>query len=103
MFTLNWKIFTCFNWVASLGKHSFASKFCTTSGHVLRAGVMAMTESTSTEITQTASLVEWRRTDLITGIERCPLASDPVVHHLRICLLTAHSRPSEMSPVCADH
>src|SRR5215204_1994942 len=62
-----------------------------------------MTESASIEITQPASLVEWRRTDPITGFERCPLASDPVVHHLGICLHTARSRPSEISTACADH
>jgi AraC family transcriptional regulator len=63
---------------------------------------MAMTE-TAIEIDQATSLVEWRRIDPIIGVDRCPLASDPVVHHLGICLHTARSRPSEMSPVCADH
>ena len=62
-----------------------------------------MTETASIEITQPASTVEWRRIDPITGFDRCPLASDPVVHHLGICLHTARSRPSEMSPACADH
>src|SRR5260370_40973102 len=77
--------------------------FAPTSELVSRAGVMAMTETASIEITQPASLVEWRRIDPIIGFDRCDLASDPVVHHLGICLNTARSRPSEMSPVCADH
>src|SRR5437899_1994849 len=64
---------------------------------------MAMTETASIDITQPASLVEWRRIDPIISFDRCPLANDPVVHHLGICLNTARSRPSEMSPVCADH
>jgi AraC family transcriptional regulator len=64
---------------------------------------MAMTETASIEITQPTSLVEWRRIDPIISFDRCPLANDPVVHHLGICLNTARSRPSEMSPVCADH
>jgi AraC family transcriptional regulator len=64
---------------------------------------MAMTEAASTEITQPASPVEWRRIDPITGFDRCDLAGDPVVHHLGLCLRTARFRPSEMSPVCADH
>jgi AraC family transcriptional regulator len=64
---------------------------------------MAMTESASIEITQSTSLVEWRRIDPIIGFDRCDMASDPVVHHLGLCLDTARSRPSEMSPVCADH
>jgi AraC family transcriptional regulator len=64
---------------------------------------MAMTESASIEITQPTSLVEWRRIDPIIGFDRCDMASDPVVHHLGLCLDTARSRPSEMSPVCADH
>ena len=62
-----------------------------------------MTESASLEITQSTSLVEWRRTDPIIGFDRSAVASDPVVHHLGLCLDTARSRPSEMSPVCADH
>ena len=62
-----------------------------------------MTESASIEITQSTSLVEWRRTDPIIGFDRSAVASDPVVHHLGLCLDTARSRPSEMSPVCADH
>src|SRR5260370_2439972 len=49
------------------------------------------------------AVAEWRRIDPIMGVDRCPLANDPVVHHLGICLHTARSRPSEMSPVCADH
>jgi AraC-like DNA-binding protein len=64
---------------------------------------MAMTESASIEITQSTSLVEWRRIDPIIGFDRSAVASDPVVHHLGLCLDTARSRPSEMSPVCADH
>jgi AraC family transcriptional regulator len=64
---------------------------------------MAMTEAASIEITQPTARVEWRRTDSIIGFDRCDLASDPVVHHLGLCLHTARSRPSEMSPVCADH
>jgi AraC-like DNA-binding protein len=64
---------------------------------------MAMTESASIEITQSTSLVEWRRTDPIIGFDRSAVASDPVVHHLGLCLDTARFRPSEMSPVCADH
>ena len=62
-----------------------------------------MTETASIEITRPTSLVEWRRIDPIMGFDRGPLANDPVVHHLGICLHTARSRPSEMSPVCADH
>ena len=62
-----------------------------------------MTESASIEITQSTSLVEWRRIDPIIGFDRSAVASDPVVHHLGLCLDTARSRPSEMSPVCADH
>jgi len=64
---------------------------------------MAMTATASIEITEPASLVEWRRVDPIIDFDRCALADDPVVHHLGICLHTARSRPSEMSPVCADH
>jgi AraC family transcriptional regulator len=64
---------------------------------------MAMRETASTEITQPPSLVEWRRIDPIIDFDRCALASDPVVHHLGICLHTARSRPLEMSSVCADH
>src|ERR1700680_721913 len=70
---------------------------------VLRAGVMAMTETASIEITQPTSRVEWRRIHPIIGFDRCDLVSDPVVHHLGLCLHAARSRPSEMSPVCADH
>ena len=62
-----------------------------------------MAETASIEITQPTSLVEWRRIDPIIGFDRCDMASDPVVHHLGLCLDTARSRPSEMSPVCADH
>ena len=62
-----------------------------------------MAEMASIEITQPTSLVEWRRIDPIIGFDRCDMASDPVVHHLGLCLDTARSRPSEMSPVCADH
>jgi AraC family transcriptional regulator len=62
-----------------------------------------MTESASIEITQPTSPVEGRRIDPVIGFDRCDLASDPVVHHLGLCLHAAHSRPSEMSPVCADH
>ena len=62
-----------------------------------------MAEMASIEITQPTSLVEWRRIDPIIGFDRCDLASDLVVHHLGLCLHTARSRPSEMSPVCADH
>ena len=62
-----------------------------------------MTESASIEITQPTSLVESRRIDPIIGFDRYDFAGDPVVHHLGICLHTARSRPSEMSPVCADH
>ena len=62
-----------------------------------------MTDSASIEITQSTSLVEWRRIDRIIGFDRSAVASDPVVHHLGLCLDTARSRPSEMSPVCADH
>ena len=62
-----------------------------------------MTEAASIEITQPTSLVEWSRIDPVTDFDRCPLANDPVVHHLGICLHAARSRPSEMSPVCADH
>jgi hypothetical protein len=29
--------------------------------------------------------------------------SDPVVHHLGVCLETARARPSEMMSVCVDH
>ncbi|TMK09262.1 MAG: helix-turn-helix transcriptional regulator [Alphaproteobacteria bacterium] len=64
---------------------------------------MVMAEMASIEITQPTSLVEWRRIDPIIGFDRCDMASDPVVHHLGLCLHTARSRPSEMSPVCADH
>jgi AraC family transcriptional regulator len=64
---------------------------------------MAMTETATIEITQPTSQVEWRRIDPIIGSDRCAFASDPVVHHLGICLDTARSRPSEMSPLCADH
>jgi AraC family transcriptional regulator len=64
---------------------------------------MAMTETASIEITQPTSLVEWRRIDPVIGFDRCALSGDPVVQHLGICLDTARSRPSEMSPVCADH
>jgi AraC family transcriptional regulator len=64
---------------------------------------MAMTETARIEITQPASLLEWSRIDPIIGLDRCDLASDPVVHHLGLCLHTARSQPSEMSPVCADH
>jgi len=62
-----------------------------------------MTNSGRIEITQPVSLVEWHRIDPTTDFDRCPLANDPVVHHLGICLHTARSRPSEMSAVCADH
>lgn len=62
-----------------------------------------MTETASTGIAQPASLVEWRRIDPIIDFDRCALASDPVVHHLGMCLHTARARSSEMSPVCADH
>ena len=62
-----------------------------------------MAETASIEITQPTSLVEWRRIDPIIGFDRSAVASDPVVHHLGLCLDTARSRPSEMSPVCADH
>jgi len=62
-----------------------------------------MAEMASIEITQPTSLVEWRRIDPIIGFDRSAVASDPVVHHLGLCLDTARSRPSEMSPVCADH
>ena len=62
-----------------------------------------MAETASIEITQPTSLVEWRRIDPIIGFDRCDWANDPVVHHLGLCLDTARSRPSEMSPVCADH
>ena len=62
-----------------------------------------MAEMASIEITQPTSLVEWRRIDPIIGFDRCDWANDPVVHHLGLCLDTARSRPSEMSPVCADH
>ena len=62
-----------------------------------------MAEMASIEITQPTSLVEWRRIDPIIGFDRCDWANDPVVHHLGLCLHTARSRPSEMSPVCADH
>src|SRR3954453_2110641 len=64
---------------------------------------MAMTETARIEIAPPTSLVEWRRIDPLIGFDRCALASDPVVHHLGICLQTARSRPSEMSSVCADH
>src|SRR6266446_748569 len=64
---------------------------------------MAMTETASVEIIHPTSLVEWRRIDPIIGFDRCDWANDPVVHHLGLCLHTARSRPSEMSPVCADH
>src|ERR1700726_3080846 len=79
--------------------HSFAP----TSQLVLRAGVMAVTGSTSIEITQPTSLVEWRRIDPVIGFDRCALSSDPLVTPLGICLHTARSRPSEMSPVCSAH
>src|SRR6266511_2810561 len=95
--------FTSFNWAVALQAHSFPPKLRTTSELVLRAGVMAMAETASIEITQPTSLVEWRGIDTIIGFDRCALANDPVVHHLVICLHTARSRPSEMSPVCADH
>ena len=62
-----------------------------------------MTEAASIEITQPTSLVAWRRIDPVIDIDRCPLADDPVVHHLGICLHAARSHPSEISPVCADH
>ena len=62
-----------------------------------------MAETASIEIIHPASVVEWRRIDPIISLDRCDLANDPVVHHLGICLHTARSRPSEMSPVCADH
>lgn len=62
-----------------------------------------MTKTARTEIAQPTSLVDWHRIEPIIGFDRCDLASDPVVHHLGICLHTARSRPSEMSPVCADH
>jgi AraC-like DNA-binding protein len=62
-----------------------------------------MTEAASIEITQPASPVEWRSIDPVIGSDQCPLANDPVVRHLGICLHTARARPSEMSPVCADH
>jgi AraC family transcriptional regulator len=62
-----------------------------------------MTETARIEITQPTSLVDGRRVDPIIGLDRGDVASDPVVHHLGLCLHTARSRPSEMSPVCADH
>src|SRR5437762_12830688 len=74
-----------------------------TSELVLRAGVMVMAEMASIEITQPTSLVEWRRIDPIIGFDRCDMASDPVVHHLGLCLHTAPSRPSQLSPACAHH
>lgn len=62
-----------------------------------------MTETAGIEIRQPTSPVEWRGIDPTIGFDRCPLAGDPVVHHLGICLDAARSRPSEMSPVWADH
>ena len=56
-----------------------------------------MTETTSIEITQPTSLVEWRRSTQH-RTDRCPLANDPVVRHLE-SVSTARFRPSEMSPV----
>jgi AraC-like DNA-binding protein len=35
--------------------------------------------------------------------DRPAVSSDPVVHHLRPCLQTARSRPSEMCSNCLDH
>jgi len=64
---------------------------------------MAMTETANIEIIHPTSPVEGRRIDPIISFDRCDLANDPVVHHLGICLNTARSRPSEMSPLCADH
>jgi len=48
-----------------------------------------------------AGLVEWHQ--IGRSFERPTPADDPVVHHLGVCLHTARSRPSEMSPACADH
>jgi AraC family transcriptional regulator len=62
-----------------------------------------MTETASIEITHPASLDELPHIDPIIRFDRCDLASDPVVHHLGLCLHTARSRPSEMSLACADH
>ena len=62
-----------------------------------------MPKTASTEIAQPTSLVEWRRIDSIIDSDRCAFASDPVAHHLGMCLHTARARPSEMSPLCADH
>jgi AraC family transcriptional regulator len=64
---------------------------------------MAMTETASIEITHPTSLGEPRRMEPIVRFDRCDMASDPVVHHLGLCLRTARSRPSEMSSVCAEH
>ena len=36
-------------------------------------------------------------------VDRPIVTSDPVVHHLRPCLQTARSRPSEMCSSCRDH
>ena len=36
-------------------------------------------------------------------VDRPAVTSDPVVHHLRPCLQTARSRPSEMCSSCLDH
>jgi AraC family transcriptional regulator len=64
---------------------------------------MAMTKTVGIETTQTISPAEWRRIDPTINSDRCAFATDPVVHHLEMCLHTARARPSEMSPVCADH
>jgi AraC family transcriptional regulator len=62
---------------------------------------MAMAETA--EITHATSPEQTHHIDLTVRFDRCDLASDPVVHHLGLCLHAARSQPSEMSPVCADH
>ena len=47
--------------------------------------------------------IQLRQLDASGGFDQRALASDPIVHHLGLCLHNARSRPSEMSSVCADH
>jgi len=62
-----------------------------------------MTETAAIGTTLPRAPVQWRRADPRTGLDQRMLSSDPIVHHLRVCLQTARAKPSEMSFVCADH
>jgi AraC family transcriptional regulator len=52
---------------------------------------------------RSAAPVKLQQAERSGGYDRRVPISDPIVHHLGVCLHRARSRPSEVSQICVDH